>query len=154
MENLLRMDLIELLHEQVLEKQKPILGICLGMQLFCKSSEEGALPGLGWIDAETVKFHFEGNGEPLRIPHMGWNTIRTTTTHRLFEDLPENARFYFVHSYHVRCNSQADVLAETTYGVSFHSAVVKGHILGTQFHPEKSHKFGLRLLRNFAEAGL
>lgn len=154
MTNLRELGLIDVLNEMVLGKRVPVLGICLGMQLLGKSSAEGVLPGLGWIDAETLRFRFEGENSTLRVPHMGWNHIRVTQPNLLTQDLPEEPRFYFVHSYYVRCNNSENVLAETTYGFPFHSAVIRGNIMGTQFHPEKSHKYGMKLLRNFAEAGV
>jgi glutamine amidotransferase len=123
------------------------------MQLFSCSSEEGTLLGLGWIDARTVRFRFDGANTELRIPHMGWNRVDVKHRGSLLDHLPENARFYFVHSYHVQCEDESSVLATTPYGITFHSAIVKGNIMGTQFHPEKSHKFGLHVLRSFAEAG-
>ena len=149
----------DLLDEQVLGKRIPTLGVCLGMQLLTQGSEEGDLPGLGWIAGLTKKFHFDGGGHnaALKIPHMGWNTI-TTSQHdaapkglvRGLND-PAPSRFYFVHSYHVTLADDADAAARTHHGYDFVSMVQKGHIMGTQFHPEKSHKFGMQVLRNFAE---
>jgi glutamine amidotransferase len=151
MTNLNRMGVISVLNEMVLQKEKPILGICLGMQLMSKCSEEGTLPGLGWLDAETILFRFNSNSCPLKIPHMGWNTVNVQQGSALFKDMYEDTRFYFVHSYHVRCGNPANVLATTRYGFEFHSAVLQGNIVGTQFHPEKSHKYGMKVLRNFAD---
>ena len=151
MRNLEHLGVIPILNTMVLEKRKPILGICLGMQLFSKRSEEGSIPGLGWINAETIKFRFEGDTSRLRIPHMGWNTVKVKQYSPIFENLFEESRFYFVHSYHVSCNEEANVLATSCYGITFHSAVIKENIIGTQFHPEKSHKFGMKLLQKFAE---
>jgi glutamine amidotransferase len=141
----------DILQKRVIGAGVPVLGICLGMQLFTRGSEEGSLPGLGWIDAETVRFCFERETSELRIPHMGWNTVEVTQGGSILDSLYEDPRFYFVHSYHVRCADPANVLSTTRYGIKFHSAVVKGNIVGTQFHPEKSHKYGLKVLRNFAE---
>jgi glutamine amidotransferase len=124
------------------------------MQLLSLRSEEGELPGLGWIDAETVRFAFEGGNATLKIPHMGWNTIEVRRSSPILDDRHEESRFYFVHSYHVRCADEANVLATTRYGIVFHAAVIRGNIMGTQFHPEKSHKFGLKLLKNFTNAGV
>jgi len=150
MENLKSQGLLEPLNRRVLEEKIPVLGICLGMQLLSKSSEEGTLPGLGWIDAATIRFSFpEGSG--LRVPHMGWNTVAAKKKSPLLENLPPDARFYFVHSYHVACREASDVLMTTGYGFDFVSAVERGNIFGVQFHPEKSHKFGMRILRNFME---
>jgi imidazole glycerol-phosphate synthase subunit HisH len=151
MERLGGLALIPLLNRKVLEMKTPILGICLGMQLLSKRSEEGKLPGLGWIDAETLKFHFEPGTAALKVPHMGWNTLSIRKSSALFDSMFPEPRFYFVHSYHVRCNSAEDVLALSHYGIDFHAAVLCGNIMGTQFHPEKSHKYGLKLLQNFAE---
>jgi glutamine amidotransferase len=127
----------------------PVLGICLGMQLLSRRSEEGVLPGLGWIDAETIRFRFSAEQASLRIPHMGWNTVRSTTNAGLFDNLGSEPRFYFVHSYHVVCRDPADVLSTTEYGLLFTSALQNGNIMGVQFHPEKSHKFGMALFKNF-----
>jgi len=135
--------------ERVLGRGVPILGICLGMQLFSRRSEEGADPGLGWVDAETVRFAFGDAPTPLKIPHMGWNTVRAAQPHPLFPPGGETPRFYFVHSYHVCCRDPANILATTSYGIEFTSALVKGHIVGTQFHPEKSHRYGMALMRHF-----
>jgi glutamine amidotransferase len=151
MSNLKNLHLIELLNDKVIERKTPVFGICLGMQLLGKSSEEGVLPGLGWVNAESVRFNFEDKQKDLRIPHMGWNSLDITRKGSILDNLPEEPRFYFVHSYHVRCNNDEDILAKTRYGIEFVSVVRKGNIMGTQFHPEKSHKFGLALLRNFAE---
>ena len=116
-----------------------------------KGSEEGQAQGLGWLDAETVRFQFGADQQQLKVPHMGWNTIEIYRQHPLFMDLEPDARFYFVHSYYVRSNDPEQILAETDYGGHFHSVLGKGNIMGAQFHPEKSHKFGLHLLKNFAE---
>jgi len=146
-ENLNKAGLIPLLNDLALERHRPILGICLGMQLMTKRSDEGALPGLGWLDAETVRFP----NDSLRVPHMGWNTVRIRGEPSIFKDMGEEPRFYFVHSYHLVCKDEGDVLATTHYGYDFVSSVRKGNIYGTQFHPEKSHRFGMRLLKNFSE---
>jgi len=151
MENLEKRGLIPVLNEKVLIHKTPILGICLGMQLLSKKSEEGHLPGLGWIEAETIKFKFNENQTRLKIPHMGWNTIKIKKDNPLFTNMYEETRFYFVHSYHVFCHNKQDVLAETHYGFDFVSSLQKDNIFGVQFHPEKSHKFGQQLLKNFVE---
>ena len=145
MKNLNDLGLVPVLNRRVVDERTPLLGICLGMQLLTSESEEGKSPGLGWIDARTVKL----NSSNLKIPHMGWNTIEVKQRHSLFDGLSE-PRFYFVHSYHVHCNNGDNILSTTHYGSEFVSSVVKENILGVQFHPEKSHKFGMRLLSNFA----
>jgi glutamine amidotransferase len=150
MGNLEKLGLIPILNELVVKGRKPILGICLGMQLLTHTSEEGKLPGLGWIDADTVRFRFDDRNR-LKIPHMGWNTIEQVKKSPLLDDADAEPRFYFVHSYHVVCRKEEDVLTKTTYGYDFISSVVKNNIAGVQFHPEKSHKFGMKLLSNFAE---
>lgn len=150
MENLQRSGLIPLLNKRVLEDRIPALGICLGMQLMTGGSAEGKCCGLGWIDAEAVRFEFADAA--LKVPHMGWNRVIPTRSSPLTDNLPEDPRFYFVHSYYVRCHNADDVLLTTPYGDSFHSAFQRANVFGVQFHPEKSHKFGMTLLRNFAEA--
>ena len=150
MEKLKELNLIEVLSKKVIQQETPILGICLGMQLLSKKSEEGNVTGLGWIDAETVQFDFAGNSNPhLHTPHIGWNSIDTTLDNLLFEGMKDNPSFYFVHSYYVKCNSKEDIAATTEYGNSFVSAIAKNNIFATQFHPEKSHDYGLALLKNF-----
>jgi glutamine amidotransferase len=124
------------------------------MQLFSQSSEEGLCRGLGWIDAKTVKFSFAKPSSQPKVPHMGWNTITINKSNPLFHEMPEDMRFYFVHSYHVTCNNEEDSLATTHYGYDFTSAIAKENILGVQFHPEKSHKFGMNLLNNFVNLRL
>jgi imidazole glycerol-phosphate synthase subunit HisH len=150
-ESLERLGLTEELHKLVLRQGRLVLGICLGMQLLGRGSEEGVLPGLGWIAADTVRFRFEGEHAQLKVPHMGWSAVVPSRQSALLADLGPDPRFYFVHSYHVRCDHEEDVLAMANYGFPFHAAVGRGNILGTQFHPEKSHRFGLRVLKNFVE---
>lgn len=144
--------LMDVLNEQALEKKRPVLGICLGAQMLGRKSEEGELPGLGWIDMDVVRFPRK---EGLRVPHMGWNTVTPVlhdgTVHPLFAGHDANPRFYFVHSYHFACDDESDVAATCEYGTAFAAAVTRGNIWGVQFHPEKSHRFGATLLRNFAE---
>ncbi|HEX6860409.1 MAG TPA: imidazole glycerol phosphate synthase subunit HisH [Caulobacteraceae bacterium] len=150
MERLHGAGMVAALNEAVISRKAPILGICLGMQLFSKHSEEGDAEGLGWVDARTVQFRFEP-GSALKSPHMGWNTIEPTRADPLLEALPEDPRFYFVHSYYVTSDNDAEVLARTTHGAPFVSAVARDNIWGTQFHPEKSHRYGLGIIRNFVE---
>lgn len=150
MRNLRERGLVDALHERVREHGVPILGICLGMQLFTKGSEEGTLPGLGWIDAETRRFDFP-SGSGLVVPHMGWNET-TGGDRTLFGAFEEPPRFYYVHSYHVVCENPADVAATCHYGIDFTAAVHHGNVFGTQFHPEKSHRYGMTLLGAFVQA--
>jgi imidazole glycerol-phosphate synthase subunit HisH len=148
MANIKELGLLDLLNEAVLVQKKYILGVCLGMQLMARSSEEGVLPGLGWIEADSVRFRFQGQQNHLRIPHMGWNEVSVCKNNTLFKGL-EGAHFYFVHSYHLVCDHPDNVIAYTSYGYDFASAIRHDNILGTQFHPEKSHKYGMRLYQNF-----
>lgn len=124
----------------------PVLGICLGMQLMTKGSEEGSAEGLGWIDAETRRLPAS---DGLRVPHMGWNAATPARHHSLFHGVDDDSRYYFVHSYYVDCADDRDVLAWTEYGIRFASAIDRKTLVATQFHPEKSHRFGLAVLRNF-----
>jgi glutamine amidotransferase len=150
MKNLSDFGLIPVLNHKVIENKTPILSICLGMQLLTKRSEEGDLPGLGWIDAETVRFKFDDiPGVRNKVPHMGWNNIEIVKKSGLFDEMFPEPRFYFVHSYHVRCNNETDILTRTFYGYDFVSSLLRNNIAGVQFHPEKSHKFGMKLLSNF-----
>jgi len=151
MQKLRETGLIGLLNEKVLKAKTPTLGVCLGMQLMAKISEEGELPGLGWIDAEAIRFRFDPKESGLKIPHMGWNTIQVQREGTLFQDMYPDARFYFVHSYHVVAHNPDDVLTTTNYGYDFVSAIQRDHIMAAQFHPEKSHKFGMKLYKNFVE---
>jgi glutamine amidotransferase len=151
MENLKNRNLITILNRKVIGEKTPILGICLGMQLFTKKSEEGFVDGLGWIDAETIRFRFHDNQNGLKIPHMGWNTITIKNRHPLLRDLGDHSRFYFVHSYHARCENPENIVAQTEYGYSFPSVITRENIIGVQFHPERSHKFGMKILKNFVE---
>jgi glutamine amidotransferase len=138
------------LDQMVLRDKVPVIGVCVGMQMLARSSEEGELPGLGWIDADVRAFKSSPAASRLAVPHMGWNDVRPLSPSRLFEDLQDSARFYFLHSYYIRCDRQEDVLATCDYGADFTCAVQSSNIYGVQFHPEKSHSFGNRLLRNFA----
>jgi glutamine amidotransferase len=154
MQNLNARGLKPVLDELVLEKKVPLLGICLGMQLLARRSEEGREPGLGWIAGDVKRFSFPA-GDAHVIPHMGWNEVEPVGN-GLFGRVPElPPRFYFVHSFHLVLDDAADALAWCNYGYRFAAAVHKGHIWGTQFHPEKSHKFGKAVLEAYArEVGL
>ena len=140
---------IEKLNELIILKKNPILGICLGMQLMTKSSEEGIIPGLSWIDADVKKFSFKENN--LKIPHMGWNNINPIKNNKLFYKLNNQSRFYHVHSYYVLLNDSSNEIASTNYSKEFTSSFQKDNIFGVQFHPEKSHKYGMQLLSNFSK---
>lgn len=140
-------ELRQILDRKALQERVPVLGICLGMQLLTRSSEEGKLPGLGWIAATTSRFPAKPG---LKVPHMGWNLVTPTRESQLTKDLPDQARFYFVHSYCVHVDNEEGSILKATYGITFDAAIQHGNIYGAQFHPEKSHKFGMQLLANFA----
>ena len=150
MANLRELNLLDALHEAVLVKQKPILGICLGMELMANRSEEGNAAGLGWIDAEMIRFNIS-NKKRYKVPHIGWNKIRIKKNSLLMKNVSESSEFYFVHSYHLKINNQSDILNETQYELIYPSAIEKDNIFGVQYHPEKSHDAGERLLKNFVE---
>lgn len=149
MENLQKHNLIPVLEQKVIVDKTPIVGICLGMQLLLEGSEEGKLPGLGWVKGYCKKFEFEENTNRLRVPHMGWNLLYPSHQEQalLPIDVPE-LRYYFVHSYYAALEDKSDELCATNYGISFSSAMRKENIIGFQFHPEKSHKFGMILFKN------
>jgi glutamine amidotransferase len=133
--------------ELVLQQRVPVLGVCVGMQMLAGSSEEGKTSGLGWVDGAVRQFRAAG----LALPHMGWNDVTPRAAARLFAGLENNARFYFLHSYYFECLDAGDILAGCDYGGGFSCAVSRGNVFGVQFHPEKSHHWGGRLLKNFAE---
>jgi glutamine amidotransferase len=149
MQNLNESGLIGLLNQLVLENKKPVLGICLGAQLMTRRSEEGAEKGLGWVHADTVRFHFNG-GNALKVPHMGWTDLQIEKQSPLWQNLPVEPRYYFVHTYHFRFEDEAAVTGNAVYGYKFACAFQENNIYGVQFHPEKSHKFGMKILENFA----
>jgi imidazole glycerol-phosphate synthase subunit HisH len=131
----------------VLEKRMPVIGVCVGMQILMDSSEEGTRPGLGWISGDVVRFAADAD---VRVPHMGWNVVTPAGADKLFDGIGADSRYYFLHSYYVRAADPAHVLAHTNYAGSFACAVRRDNIIGVQFHPEKSHRSGTQLLRNFA----
>ena len=189
MSRLETLGLLPILNRKVLEERTPVLGLCLGMQLLTRASEEGALPGLGWLDAEAKRLpvkpmvaadaanaanavdavdaadevddvedvdaadDVEAADSDLKIPHMGWNFVQPAYDSWLLADLPPDPRFYFVHSYYVACRDARDIAGRTRYGGEFASVVVRDHVAGVQFHPEKSHKYGMQLLKNFVDRG-
>jgi glutamine amidotransferase len=138
------------LEKQVLVNKVPVVGICVGMQMLAKSSDEGKLPGLGWIDGEVKLFDESLITYKTRLPHMGWNTMTPVKPNALLETFNGESRFYFLHSYYFSCNNPEDSIATTEYGIRYTSAVNKDKIYGIQFHPEKSHANGIQLLKNFA----
>ena len=150
-ERLERSGMRESLDDLVLAQRVPVLGVCVGMQILGYSSDEGTRPGLGWIPGHVRRFDSLRSTEQLPLPHMGWNDVRPVFANRLFDQLQQDARFYFLHSYYFQCERAEDAVALTTYGTDFSSAVNSGNIFGVQFHPEKSHHFGTRLLHNFAD---
>ena len=151
MELLQRSGLREPLDRLVREEKVPVIGVCVGMQILARTSEEGRSPGLGWIDADVKTLKSPEVAGSLPLPHMGWNDVRPSGPSPLFKGLENDARFYFLHSYYVRCDRREDVLATCGYGAEFGCAVQHANVYGVQFHPEKSHGFGNRLLKNFAE---
>jgi glutamine amidotransferase len=154
MENLQQSGLLPILHKEVIEKRKPILGICLGMQLLFNESEEGRLKGLGWLSGKCIRFRAEQAIAKLRIPHMGWNNVNFKNDFFSKEDLDPDTRYYFVHSYHALCQHPENILGTTTHGYEFPAIVGHENILGAQFHPEKSHKYGMQFLKYFVESSL
>lgn len=149
MSNLQERGLIPALNHAVIERKVPILGLCLGVQLFTRGSEEGGADGLGWLAADTIRFKCDTDGSGLKVPHMGWNRVEPAKADPLLAGLPDEPRFYFVHTYHLACDAPDDVLLWAAHGTRFAAAVSRGNIWGTQFHPEKSHGYGLAVMRNF-----
>lgn len=142
--------MLEKVSELVKINNIPILGICVGMQMLAKSSEEGNMPGLGWIDAHVKKIDSSLINQTTKLPHMGWNDIIANTENLLFQNLSSSPQFYFLHSYFIECENECNIIATTSYGSRFACAVNKNNIYGVQFHPEKSHQFGIKLLENFS----
>ena len=147
MNNLNQRGYTKILQKKVINEKTPLLGICLGMQLLANSSEEGKQTGLGWINGRSVKFEHPS----LKVPHMGWNNIKLAKESTLFDGLDTIRKYYFVHSYHLLCEDKTDVLATSNYGINFTAMVEKDNVYGAQFHPEKSHKYGMEILDQFAK---
>lgn len=139
------------LDELVLNQKVPILGVCVGMQILARSSQEGRIPGLGWINGAVKKMDVSTLTGATHLPHMGWNDVLPVDNNRLFQGLESGTRSYFLHSYCFECDNEEEVIATSVYGREFPCAVRKGNIYGVQFHPEKSHRYGVQLLKNFAE---
>jgi len=141
----------ETLDEMVLTKKIPIIGICVGMQILANNSEEGRLPGLGYIDGVVKKFDVTSFTQKPHLPHLGWNSISIKNDHQVFNNIDVEKGFYFLHTYYFQCNLESNILAKTNYGGDFASAVVNNNVFGMQFHPEKSHSNGVQIFKNFAE---
>ena len=139
------------LDELVLKEKIPVIGICVGMQMMAKKSDEGTLDGLCWIDAYVKKFDEETINHHTKLPHMGWNDVKPNKNHPLFRGLEQEAIFYFLHSFYFNCKDPKNIISTTDYGINFASSVNKENIFGIQFHPEKSHSYGEKLLENFAK---
>ncbi len=151
MRNLRQLGFEDILRRKVFEENTPLLGICLGLQLFAEGSEEGTERGLGWIPLRCRRFSSHGTVTRLRIPHMGWNRLKLSGSHPLLQGLSEERRFYFAHSYYLDDPSGLVTIASCGYGLNFCAVMVRGNIAGVQFHPEKSHHDGLQLLKNFSQ---
>lgn len=150
MQKLNKSGMRQCLEEIVMHRHVPALGICVGMQILACTSDEGSMPGLGWIEGVVKKFNHTVSNQSLRLPHMGWNNIKATKSNALLQGIDLDARFYFLHSYYYKSEKYQDVIAISTYGEEFACAVNYRNVFGVQFHPEKSHQWGIQLLRNFA----
>lgn len=151
MSMLRKLDLVDVLEQKVLHEETPVLGICLGAQLLTYRSEEGVESGLGWINAETRRFRLPREDHHLRIPHMGWAETEYRKSSRIFNNAVSTPRFYYVHSYHLVCSHEQNELCHAIHGYRFATGIEHKNIVGVQFHPEKSHRFGMQVLKNFAE---
>jgi len=148
-----RLEIYDLLKDKAQIEKTPFFGICLGMQLLTNKSEEGEQKGLGLIDAEVYSFKriLGENEDGLRIPHMGWNQVKDIKESNYVKGVTKGDKYYFVHSYFVKCKYDENTAMTSQYGIDFHASIIKENIFGTQFHPEKSHKYGMRLIKNFIE---
>jgi glutamine amidotransferase len=151
MERLTQSGMREALDDLALRRRVPILGVCVGMQILGRESDEGKLPGLSWMDARVRALSALMSTETLPVPHMGWNDVRPVSRNKLFDGLDRDARFYFLHSYYFQCDREEDAIAVSNYGRDFACAANAANVFGVQFHPEKSHHYGARLLQNFGE---
>jgi glutamine amidotransferase len=151
MTKLIDSGVVEVLNKKVLIDKIPILGICLGVQLMTEGSEEGELAGLGWFKARTIKFRFTDQQADLKIPHMGWNDTFYKKDSKIFNKDDEEYRYYYVHSYHISADNELDILSTASYGYEFVSGLERDNIIGLQFHPEKSHSFGMKIFKNFID---
>jgi len=149
MKNLKELGLIDVLNDKVIRGEIPVLGICLGLQLFTAGSEEGIEKGLGWLRAKTIAFHRDRLASGMKVPHMGWSDATFNSECKLFTGFTEVPRFYFVHSFHIACEASADESSWCNYGYSFTAGAEYKNVTGVQFHPEKSHRFGLQVMTNF-----
>lgn len=149
MEQLTKLNLVDVIKEKVENDETPMLGICLGVQLLTEYSEEGHVAGLGFVKGKTVAFDKSELHANQKIPHMSWTSVKDYSSSKLFKDMYEDPRFYFVHSYHLQLQNSSDIMVKANYGYEFAAGVECGNVLGVQFHPEKSHKFGMKLLENF-----
>jgi imidazole glycerol-phosphate synthase subunit HisH len=150
MEKLDESELRQIVEQKAIREKVPVLGICVGLQMFMENSEEGKLPGLSWIKGSTVKFKPEKMQSGQKIPNMGWHEIQPKKPSRLLQNL-DNSRFYFAHSYYVQPEETADILLTAEYGYEITVGIERENLVGVQFHPEKSHRFGMQLLKNFGE---
>lgn len=141
----------EVLNKKVLEDKVPVLGICIGLHIMAHNSEEGKLSGLGWIQGTVKKFDESKLQEKPKIPHMGWNSIKVESVKNLFKNINEDQGFYFIHSYYIEVENQENVMTTTNYGGNFVSGITSSNIYAVQFHPEKSHSNGMKLLKNFSD---
>lgn len=151
MKKLIESGIIDVLNKKVLIDKTPILGICLGVQLMTQGSEEGDMPGLGWFKAKTVKFSFSEQQADIKIPHMGWNETFFKKYSNIYNKDEDEYRYYYVHSYHLSTEVFSDILCTANYGFEFVSGLERDNIVGLQFHPEKSHNFGMKIFKNFIE---